>query len=65
MQEKAKICVVLTGGTICSLPDANGKNQSDAKETNTRLTQYYLNESNSPYKDEVTFEVKSLKPDTT
>lgn len=58
-----KICVVLTGGTICSLPDKNGKNQSNATITSTRLTDYYSQESNSPFRCDVEFDVKRLEPD--
>ena len=61
--QKDKICIIMTGGTICSVPDAQGKNYSDAKTTNTRLTEYYFNKTNSPFKDRVKFDIKALAPD--
>ena len=60
---KEKICVVLTGGTICSIPDAKKKNRSDAEKINTYLTEYYLNGSDSPFRENVEFAVKALHPD--
>ena len=61
--QKDKICIIMTGGTICSVPDAQGKNYSDAKTTNTRLTEYYFKKTNSPFKDSVKFDIKALAPD--
>ena len=58
---KEKICVVLTGGTICSVANKNGKNQSNARKTSSRLTDYYLQESGSPFKEMVEFDYKWLK----
>ena len=60
-----KICVVLTGGTICSVPGKNGKNQSNAlnAKIQTRLEEYYSNKSNSPFQGKVKFDYKFLKPD--
>ena len=60
---KEKICVVLTGGTICSVADINGKNQSNAKKTSTRLTEYYLKESGSPFRKKVKFDIKPINLD--
>ncbi len=60
---KEKICVVLTGGTICSVPDKNQKNYSDANTTSTHLTEYYHNSSNSPFRNDVTFDIRALEPD--
>ena len=60
---KEKICVVLTGGTICSVANKNGKNQSNARKTSTRLTDYYLKESSSPFREKVEFDIKRLNPD--
>ena len=61
--KKEKIYVVLTGGTICSVPDSTGKNHSDATATNTRLTNYYLEHSDSPFKEDVEFAIETLSPD--
>lgn len=58
-----KICVILTGGTICSLPDANGKNQSAAAKTGTVLTEYYGKERLSPFHAAVEFDIRALSPD--
>ncbi len=58
-----KICVILTGGTICSLPDENRKNQSNAAITSSRLTEHYLKESHSPYQKAVEFDIRTLRPD--
>ena len=64
MEDKiAKIYVILTGGTICSVPDANGINHSDASKVQSRLTKYYSEESDSEFRDSVKFKIKSLKHD--
>lgn len=60
---KDKICVILTGGTICSVPGENGKNQSNAAKTGTRLTDDYEKNSASPFRDKVSFDIEFLKPD--
>ena len=60
---KEKICVVLTGGTICSVPNANGNNQSNAAKTSIHLTEYYLKSSGSPFSKSVDFDIKAIKPD--
>jgi len=62
-EKKEKIYIVLTGGTICSVPDEKGINRSDGRSTNTRLTEDYLNCSDSPFRDSVEFKVVSLDPD--
>ena len=58
-----KICVILTGGTICSLPDENKKNQSNAAITSVRLTEHFRKESRSPYQNAVEFDFRVLHPD--
>lgn len=60
---KEKLCVVLTGGTICSVPNQNGKNQSSAANIKTHLENYYLEQSSSPFQKMVEFDYKFLKPD--
>lgn len=60
---KETICVVLTGGTICSVPNQNGKNQSNAATIKTHLEKYYLEQSSSPFQRMVEFDYKFLKPD--
>ncbi len=62
-KQEAEICVILTGGTICSVPGKNGKNQSDASETSTHLEKYFLKDSDSPFQGSVKFDYKSLNPD--
>lgn len=60
---KKKICVLLTGGTICSVPDSNEKNRSDATAVRTILTDFYSNETDSPFSKDVDFDIKTLSPD--
>ncbi len=60
---KEKICVLLTGGTICSVPNSNDKNESDAEATKLILTKNYKKESGSRYAGDVTFDYVSLKTD--
>lgn len=60
---KKKICVLLTGGTICSVPDSNEKNRSDATVVRTVLTDFYKKESGSPFSESVDFDIKTLSPD--
>lgn len=57
-----KILVVFTGGTICSIKDFDGKNQSDAKGVKSVLIDDYLS-SNSPFKNAVKFSAEFLTPD--
>ncbi len=60
------ICVLLTGGTICSVPDSNDKNESNAEETKLVLTKYYEDElvrSGSEDAGKVTFDYVSLEMD--
>ena len=61
--EKEKICIVLTGGTICSVPNQNGKNQSNAANIKTHLENYYIEQSNSPFQRKVEFDYRFLEPD--
>ena len=61
-----QICVLLTGGTICSVPDSNDKNESNAEETKLVLTKYYEDElvrSDSEDAGKVTFDYVSLETD--
>ena len=60
---KEKICVLLTGGTICSVPNSNDKNESDAEATKLILTKNFKKESGSRYAGDVTFDYVSLKTD--
>jgi L-asparaginase len=60
---KEKICVLLTGGTICSVPNSNGKNTSDAGKTSLRLIKHYRDKTDSKYRGKVDFDTVSLKTD--
>ena len=58
-----KICVLLTGGTICSLPNDNDKNTSNAAKTSIMLTKFFKEESGSPFQGKVDFDIVSLRRD--
>ena len=60
---KEKICVLLTGGTICSVPNSNGKNTSNAGKTSLILIDHYKKKSGSEFSKKVKFEKVSLKKD--
>ncbi len=60
---KEKICVLLSGGTICSAPDSSGKNVSDAGSTSLILIDHYRNGSGSGFCDSVDFDTVSLETD--
>ena len=63
MNQLKTIKVIMTGGTICSLPDENtGKSYSNASKTVTKLEENYKS-STSPFKDEVYFDYVKLNPD--
>lgn len=51
------------GGTICSAPNSNGKNVSDADSTSLILIDHYRKESASPFRDKTDFETVSLDTD--
>lgn len=54
MEMKDKILVILTGGTICSVENEDGRRFSDAK--NVRIIEHFKS-GNSPYRDLVGFDV--------
>ncbi len=62
MNNREKILVVLTGGTICSEADKNNENQSNAKKAGRKIISAYK-KSESPYADRAEFDVKSLSED--
>ena len=62
MQDKRKILVIMTGGTICSVVDENNENQSDAKRIRSKITNYYIN-SESPFADAAEFDTVFLSDD--
>ncbi len=53
MEKKDKILVILTGGTICSVENEDGKRFSDAK--NVRIIEHFIS-GKSPYCDLVDFD---------
>lgn len=57
-----KVLVVLTGGTICSGPNENTKNQSQAEKAEQYIISGFKN-SDSPYKNSVEFETVKLEKD--
>ena len=61
-ENKNKILVILTGGTICSTLNQNLKNQSNATAVKNLIIEDYK-KSNSPFKNEVEFDVIKLIPD--
>lgn len=60
---KEKICVLLTGGTICSVPNSNGKNTSDAGQASPELINHFLNKTDSKSRIKDLFDTVSLKTD--
>lgn len=60
--DNKKIMVILTGGTICSGPNENAKNQSQAEKAEQYIISDFKN-SDSPYKNSVKFETVKLKKD--
>lgn len=57
-----KILVILTGGTICSAPNENNKNQSNADKAKNYIISDF-EESDSPFAKAVTFDTVKLNPD--
>ncbi|MBO4883307.1 MAG: asparaginase [Lachnospiraceae bacterium] len=61
--EKERICVLLTGGTICSAPDSAGKKVSNADKAGLKLTEQYGDGSLLPFADDVAFDLVNLETD--
>ncbi len=62
-RDSDEILVILTGGTICSLPEGEGgKNQSDAKKTRLYLEENFR-KSASPYRETAKFSYRRLPQD--
>lgn len=57
-----KILVILTGGTICSAPNENLKNQSDAEKAKNYIISDF-EKSDSPFAKSVSFDTIKLSPD--
>ena len=57
-----RILLVFTGGTICSSPDKEGKNHSDARGTGSYL-EINFKASDSPFSDKVEFDRRYLPTD--
>lgn len=61
--DRKEICVLLTGGTICSVPDSAGKKVSNADKAGLKLTEQYGEGSVLPFADDVAFKFVNLETD--
>ena len=61
--KKEKICVLLTGGTICSVPNSAGKSISDAGQASPVLIKHFLIKTDSKFRIKDLFDTVSLKTD--
>lgn len=61
--DRKEICVLLTGGTICSVPNSNGRNESNAEATKPVLIKQYKKQSGFGHADDVNFQYVSLETD--
>lgn len=62
MENKSKILVVLTGGTICSHVGRNGKSKSNATKTKSYLAEHFQ-KSDSPFASQAVFDYCALETD--